>query len=214
MKTQLTILITSLFLFVTNVGADIVVTFSDGSTSGTEFFATTGETVTMFVSVEETLPNSEMTDNFLIGFGLKADYSAVSGSSATVITNSVDAAFDTPTDTSFTGSQLNLAGIDIDFASNGLPQGPTILLGKFDLLLSSPGTTQFSFGDYDSSLDDFVTSTAEKLDGIIFANSRTFDFRITAVPEPSAISLLPLLGMAAMVRRRKKSIKTFSKSRD
>ena len=204
MKTQLFVLLTSLFLLVTNVSADIVVTFSDGSTSGTEFFANTGETVTMFVTVEETLPNTEMTDNFLIGFGLKADYAAVSGSVATITSNSVDAAFDTTTDVSFTGSQLNLAGIDIDFASNGLPQGPTILLGKFDLLLSSPGTTQFEFGDYDSALDDFVTASAQKLDGIIFANSRTFDFTITAVPEPSAISLLPLFGIAAMARRRKR----------
>ena len=65
MKTQLIVLLTSLFLLVTNVSADIVVTFSDGSTSGTEFFANTGETVTMFVTVEETLPNTEMTDNFL-----------------------------------------------------------------------------------------------------------------------------------------------------
>ncbi|MDG1510937.1 MAG: PEP-CTERM sorting domain-containing protein [Mariniblastus sp.] len=204
MKTQLFVLLTSLFLLVTNVSADIVVTFSDGSTSGTEFFANTGETVTMFVTVEETLPNTEMTDNFLIGFGLKADYAAVSGSVATITSNSVDAAFDTTTDASFTGSQLNLAGIDIDFASNGLPQGPTILLGKFDLLLSSPGTTQFEFGDYDSALDDFVTSSAQKLDGIIFANSRTFDFTISAVPEPSAISLLTLIGIAAMARRRKR----------
>jgi len=203
MKIHLFVLLTSLFLLVTNVSADIVVTFSDGSTSGTEFFANTGETVTMFVTVEETLPNTEMTDNFLIGFGLKADYAAVSGTSATVVNSSVDAAFDTPTDVSFTDSQLNLAGIDFDFASNGLPQGPTILLGKFDLLLSSPGTTQFEFGDYDSALDDFVTSSAQKLDGIIFANSRTFDFTITAVPEPSAISLLTLFGMAALARRKK-----------
>ncbi len=205
MKTQLIVALTSLVLFAANVSADIVVTFSDGSTSGTEFNATTGETVTMFVSVEETLPNSEMTDNFLIGFGLKADYSAVSGTAATITSNSVDAAFDTTTDASFTSSQLNLAGIDIDFASNGFPQGPTILLGKFDLLLSAPGTTQFDFGDYDSVLDDFVTSDAQELDSIIFANGRSFDFSITAVPEPSAISLLSLFGISALARRRKTS---------
>lgn len=205
MKTQLIVALTSLVLFAANVSADIVVTFSDGSTSGTEFYATTGETVTMFVSVEETLPNSEMTDNFLIGFGLKADYSAVSGIAATITSNSVDAAFDTTTDASFTSSQLNLAGIDIDFASNGFPQGPTILLGKFDLLLSAPGTTQFDFGDYDSVLDDFVTSDAQELDSIIFANGRSFDFSITAVPEPSAISLLSLFGISALARRRKTS---------
>ncbi len=205
MKTQLIVALTSLVLFAANVSADIVVTFSDGSTSGTEFYATTGETVTMFVSVEETLPNSEMTDNFLIGFGLKADYSAVSGTAATITSNSVDAAFDTTTDASFTSSQLNLAGIDIDFASNGFPQGPTILLGKFDLLLSAPGTTQFDFGDYDSVLDDFVTSDAQELDSIIFANGRSFDFSITAVPEPSAISLLSLFGISALARRRKTS---------
>ncbi len=205
MKTQLIVALTSLVLFAANVSADIVVTFSDGSTSGTEFYATTGETVTMFVSVEETLPNSEMTDNFLIGFGLKADYSAVSGTAATITSNSVDAAFDTTTDASFTSSQLNLAGIDIDFASNGFPQGPTILLGKFDLLLSAPGTTQFDFGDYDSVLDDFVTSDAQELDIIIFANGRSFDFSITAVPEPSAISLLSLFGISALARRRKTS---------
>ena len=77
MKTQLIVLLTGLFLFSANAGADIVVTFSDGSTSGTEFFANTGETVTMFVSVEETSLSPEMTDNFLIGFGLNADYAAV-----------------------------------------------------------------------------------------------------------------------------------------
>lgn len=205
MKTQLIAALTSLVLFTANVSADVVVTFSDGSTSGTAFSATTGETVTIFVSVEESLPNTEMTDNFLIGFGLKADYATVSGTGATITSNSVDAAFDTTTDASFTGSQLNLAGIDIDFASNGFPQGPTILLGKFDLLLSAPGTTQFDFGDYDSALDDFVTSDAQELDSIIFANGRTFDFSITAVPEPSAISILTLFGISAFARRRKQS---------
>ena len=204
MKTQLIVLLTGLFLFSANAGADIVVTFSDGSTSGTEFFANTGETATMFVSVEETSPNTEMTDNFLIGFGLKADYAAVSGAAATVTSNSVDTAFDTTTDASFTSTQLNLAGIDIDFASDGYPQGPTILLGKFDLLLSSVGTTQFDFGDYDPSLDDFVTSASEKLDGIIFSNGQTFEFSITAVPEPSAISLLAAFGLVTIARRRKK----------
>ena len=116
--------------------------------------------------------------------------------------NAVDTAFDTTTDASFTSTQLNLAGID--FASNGYPQGPTTLLGKFDLLLSSAGTTRFDFGDYDPSLDDFVTSASEKLDGIIFSNGQTFEFSITAVPEPSAISLLAAFGLVTIARRRKK----------
>jgi hypothetical protein len=70
-------LLTGLFLFSANAGLDSLVTFSDGSTLGTEFFTNTGETVTMSVSVEETSLSPEMTDNFLIGFGLNADYAAV-----------------------------------------------------------------------------------------------------------------------------------------
>jgi hypothetical protein len=165
----------------------------------------------------ETGDNNELSNDGLVGFGLTADYAALSGTQGEVTANMVDPAFDTPTDESFTTSELNLAGIDIDFASDGFPVGSTIALGQFDFNVTAPGVTEFVFDDY-SALSDFATPSAVDLDPIIFAGGRTFSMTISAVPEPGSIVFLGVVGLGVLAGRRRTSSawvasKTRSRSR-
>ena len=194
--------------------ADIVIVFSDGSTTGTNFNVAVNSTNTFFVSVMETDPNDELSNEGvyggLVGFGLTADYSALSGTVGEVTANMVDGQFDTPMDESFSATNLNLAGIDIDFASDGRPFGTTIVLGQFDVSVTAAGVTEFVFDDY-SALSDFVTFKSDSppdndpvdLDPIIFADGRTFAMTISAVPEPGSLTILSLIGLGVLTRRRR-----------
>lgn len=182
--------------------ADIVVLFSDGSTTATNFDVAVNSTNTFFVSVMETDSNDELSSDGLVGFGLRADYAAITGNKAEVVANSVDSAFDTPTDESFTSTVINLAGVDIDFASDGFPMGTSILLGQFDVNVSAAGVTEFVFGDY-SDLSDFATPSAVDLDPVIFVDSRTFSMTVSAVPEPTAFVAMGLMGVCGLIQRRR-----------
>lgn len=186
--------------------ADIVIVFSDGSDFGTDFEVTENTTNTFFVAVMETDDNDELSTDGLVGFGLKANYSATSGVGGEVVAASVDDGFDKTNDNSFSTTELNLAGADFE-PNDGIPTGSTIALGQFDFMVTGLGVTEFVFDDY-SPFADFVTGEAVELDPIIFAAGRTFQLTITAVPavvpEPGALAALSCVGLAILSRRRKR----------
>ena len=180
--------------------SDIIIEFSDGTTTGTNFHVTAGDTITFFVFVSETGANTELSTDGLVGFGLHADYSASSGTSALVTANSVDPGFDSTFDDSFNATQLNLAG---NIITNPAPQASTIPLGQFNVTTSAAGVTNFVFADYDLGQSDFVTPSSVDLDPTIFSGGRTFGLTlIAAVPEPGA-SILLLIGIHSLIRRRR-----------
>lgn len=84
------------------------------------------------------------------------------------------------------------------------PQGASIGLGQFSVSVSDIGVTEFSFGDY-STFSDFVTAnSATDLDPVIFAGGRTFDFSISAVPEPTTALMFGSAALAMLAPRRRK----------
>lgn len=180
--------------------ADLVIEFSDGSSTGNSFTASVGSVVTIDVFVTETFPNTELSTDGLVGFGLSASYGATSGIAGVVTANSVDSAFVIPTDEAFDNSNLKLAAGTIN-----PPKGTSIALGQFSVSVSDIGITEFSFGDYDPSTSDFVTAnSARDLDPVIFAGGRTFDFSISAVPEPTTALMFGSATIALLVPRRRK----------
>jgi hypothetical protein len=182
------------------VQADLVIEFSDGSSTGNTFTAAVGSVVTIDIFVTETGANTELSTDGLVGFGLDANYGATSGISAVVTANSVDGAFSNPTDEAFSNSNLKLAA----FTLGTPPQGTTIVLGQMNVSVSDIGVTGFSFGDY-STFSDFVTAnSATDLDPIIFAGGRTFDFSISAVPEPTTALMFGSAALAMLAPRRRK----------
>ncbi len=184
--------------------ADLLIVFSDGSTTATNFNVAVNSTNTFTISIMETGSNNELSSDGLVGFGLTANYSALSGTKGEVTANAVDSAFDFPTDEDFTSTQLDLAGIDLDSANDGPPVGTTIALGQFDFNVTAAGVTQFVFDDY-SVLSDFATPSGVDLDPIIFANGRTFSMTISAVPEPGSLVSFGMVSLGVLARRRRRT---------
>lgn len=184
------------------VQADLVIEFSDGNTTGNSFTAAVGSVVTIDIFVTETGANTELSTDGLVGFGLDASYGATSGVSAVVTANSVDSSFPFVNDDAFDNANLKLAGVTFGTP----PQGTSIGLGQFSVSVSDIGVTEFSFGDYDPNptIDDFVTPSGSKLDPIIFAGGRTFDFSISAVPEPTTALMFGSAALGMLVPRRRK----------
>ncbi len=180
--------------------ADLVIEFSDGSSTGNSFTASVGSVVTIDIFVTETGANTELSTDGLVGFGLEASYGATSGVSALVTSNAVDSGFPFVTDDTFDNSNLKLAASTFGTP----PQGTSIALGQFSVSVSDIGVTEFSFGDY-STFSDFVTAnSATDLDPVIFAGGRTFDFSISAVPEPTTALMFGSATIALLLPRRRK----------
>lgn len=182
--------------------ADLIIEFSDGSATGNVFTASVGSVVTIDVFVTETGGNTELSSDGLIGFGLDASYGATSGVSAVVTANSVDSSFPFVNDDAFDNANLKLAGVTFGTP----PQGTSIGLGQFSVSVSDIGVTEFSFGDYNPNptTDDFVTPSGSKLDPILFAGGRTFDFSISAVPEPTTALMFGSAAVGMLAPRRRK----------
>jgi len=182
--------------------ADLIIEFSDGSATGNVFTAAVGSVVTIDVFVTETGGNTELSSDGLIGFGLDASYGATSGVSAVVTANSVDSSFPFVNDDAFDNANLKLAGVTFGTP----PQGTSIGLGQFSVSVSDIGVTEFSFGDYNPNptTDDFVTPSGSKLDPILFAGGRTFDFSISAVPEPTTALMFGSAALGMLAPRRRK----------
>ncbi|MDG2181349.1 MAG: PEP-CTERM sorting domain-containing protein [Mariniblastus sp.] len=182
--------------------ADLIIEFSDGSATGNVFTASVGSVVTIDVFVTETGGNTELSSDGLIGFGLDASYGATSGVSAVVTANSVDSSFPFVNDDAFDNANLKLAGVTFGTP----PQGTSIGLGQFSVSVSDIGVTEFSFGDYNPNptTDDFVTPSGSKLDPILFAGGRTFDFSISAVPEPTTALMFGSAALGMLAPRRRK----------
>ena len=182
--------------------ADLIIEFSDGSATGNVFTAAVGSVVTIDVFVTETGGNTELSSDGLVGFGLDASYSATSGVSAVVTANSVDSSFPFVNDDAFDNANLKLAGVTFGTP----PQGTSIGLGQFSVSVSDIGVTEFSFGDYNPNptTDDFVTPSGSKLDPILFAGGRTFDFSISAVPEPTTALMFGSAALGMLAPRRRK----------
>ncbi|MDG1511874.1 MAG: hypothetical protein P8R31_09275, partial [Mariniblastus sp.] len=180
--------------------ADLIIEFSDGSATGNVFTAAVGSVVTIDVFVTETGGNTELSSDGLIGFGLDASYGATSGVSAVVTANSVDSSFPFVNDDAFDNANLKLAGVTFGTP----PQGTSIGLGQFSVSVSDIGVTEFSFGDYNPNptTDDFVTPSGSKLDPILFAGGRTFDFSISAVPEPTTALMFGSAALGMLAPRR------------
>ncbi len=201
---RLTLLFAAVIFFLSSsqTQADLIIEFSDGSATGNVFTAAVGSVVTIDVFVTETGGNTELSSDGLIGFGLDASYGATSGVSAVVTANSVDSSFPFVNDDAFDNANLKLAGVTFGTP----PQGTSIGLGQFSVSVSDIGVTEFSFGDYNPNptTDDFVTPSGSKLDPILFAGGRTFDFSISAVPEPTTALMFGSAALGMLAPRRRK----------
>ncbi len=201
---RLTLLFAAVIFFLSSsqTQADLIIEFSDGSATGNVFTAAVGSVVTIDVFVTETGGNTELSSDGLIGFGLDASYGATSGVSAVVTANSVDSSFPFVNDDAFDNANLKLAGVTFGTP----PQGTSIGLGQFSVSVSDIGVTEFSFGDYNPNptTDDFVTPSGSKLDPILFAGGRTFDFSLSAVPEPTTALMFGSAALGMLAPRRRK----------
>lgn len=186
--------------------ADIVVEFSDGNGVGTSFDFVVGSTRTVSVFATESAPDTDLSVDGLVGFGLAGTYSATSGASAVVSATTINSDFDFTNDDSFSATEVNLAAITL---ANSPVRGGSVLLASFDVQLNAVGTTEFIFDDYTpGAFSDFASSTGTDLDPIVFVGGRQFNLTINAVAVPEPFSGLVIAGVmvCGIARRRRRLV--------
>ena len=185
--------------------ADIVIEFSDGSTTGTTFDIDVGSTKIISIFLTESDTNTELSADGLIGYGLRADYGATSDASSLITDYNHNPDFNFDFARTFDASSLDVAASAI-----GVPAvtGTSVLLGEMSVQVSATGTTAFSFNDRTDVLSDFATESGVDLDPIIFTGGRAFGLTIvgvTAVPEPSSCAILLGITLGGLLHRRRRN---------
>lgn len=90
------------------------------------------------------------------------------------------------------------------FATSSAPDRRTVLLGAIQVTANSFGSTTFSLADFLAGSDDFIID--DGIGGLLFAADGGITFgtlTITAVPEPSSLMLVGVVGFMAALRRRR-----------
>jgi len=197
-----TLIVSMLWIHAPSAHADLFVEFSDGTTVGNNFSVSAGSTETISIFLTESAPNTELSTDGLIGYGLRANYGATSGTSALVTgyAHNGDFNFDVANNISATDLEVAASAILVPAVT-----GTSVLLGQMDVQVSAIGTTVFTFDDRTAgAFSNFATESGADLDPIIFAGGRTFDLTIVGVPEPSSCAILfGLTLFGAMNRRRR-----------
>ena len=181
--------------------ADILIEFSDGTNIGNSFEIGLGIS-TFEVWVTETSPNTDLSVDGLIGFGLHADYVTTTGTDMVITSATVNPDFDLIFNEDFTANTLEISGSTL---LNPEITGTSILLAEFDVTVTGDGTAEFVFDDLTpGSFSDFVTSTGTDLDPILFAGGRTFALTLnaTSIPEP-AMGITLVLGTGCVLLSRR-----------
>ena len=92
------------------------------------------------------------------------------------------------------------------FATSSAADRRTVLLGSIQVTRNSSDQTIFTLADFLAGSDDFIID--DLLGGLAFAADGSIGFgtlTITAVPEPSSLMLVGVVGCVAALRRRRAS---------
>lgn len=205
------------FSLATCTVCDAAITLEFSTDGGNQFSnqaaASVGDSLTLGVYAVESAGDNRLSDQGLSIVGTLGRYNQGLGSVVAKRANPRLALFFRGDPASDAAGTIDLSGIANDFITP--VKGDAILIGEFDYRIANAGTTTFAFGDL-SSIDDFETPTisgADGLDSELFSidpigvpndRSRTYSFAVTAIPEPSSVTVL-LMGTLTVFRRRRRS---------
>jgi len=189
----------SVLVFDTAV-AQVQLQFSDGTTTGptgTTFNFDVGTTQTISVVAVDTMGTDNLATTGLTTFGFAVDATATPDAASTLVDFTHAAPFSPVTNVT-TPSSADVAGFAL-FPAAGASQS----LGDFEVSVTEPGTTVFTFSDL-TGTTDFGSGLID-LDPIIFGESVSFTINGIAatVPEPSGSALIGLSMLATMIRRKR-----------
>ena len=192
-----------------NAYADYTVEFSidGGSTFGNSFIVDNGASATVSVFLTESAPDSTVTNDGLLGFGLSGVLSSGPGE---VTFADLDPIWDFPSTEEFTATSLDWEGLVF---SNSAPLGPRVLLGQFGYNVTGEGTSSLTFSDIQpgsgSANANWLSGGGAELDEAIFGSESTGSFQLTfsteGIPEPASATILAATSLGFFVRRRRKS---------
>lgn len=203
------------------VAAELILGFSDnggGSFAGS-FDVSTGGSLTIGIYLRQTAPDTVLTDEGLLSWGLDLTSPTALGS----ITNPVvDSAFDQQNHNVTTAN-----GFEWEFGNSmgvGVT-GDSIPLGSFEFRSTADGISLFSIKDrvigegFENAnwfapldiTDPFALPVVydEQIFGVGAANTYQFSINSTAaVPEPSSFAILSCVAGAAIWHRRRKTLRS------
>ncbi len=193
-------------LAVTPVNAGLIFKFSTTNNANDSTLAISGNvgqqfTVSVFVFGDGADANL-LTNDGLFTFGVEGTYddNGVIGPTATPITlGSAWITHQIGDPNTFSSGQFFLAGqSDLNFTTP--VKGNPIRLGQFQFTIDSEGTSNFSFGPDSSNTYTWADGNINEITG------PSGSLSVTGVPEPGAFGILATVGLAAIVRRRKRNL--------
>ena len=188
-----------------SVAQELVFSIDSGMTLTDSAEVEIGETLSIDFFVRDVQGSTTLADEGLIGFGLNVMHTEGFG----------DISSDTPNTTDFEVSNVDedtANGFRWEFftAGDGVAAS-RILLGSLDFNVTAAGTTEFTFADLTPGSEfgqaSWFTPGLSFLDNDIFGPDATdtFNFTITAIPEPAYLGLVGLMFAAGFIRRSRAS---------
>ncbi len=186
--------------------ADLIIDFSvdGGATFISSFETNVGATSTFEVFIREVGVENRLSTIGLVETGTRATFNTGRGQ---VLSISIPQDRLAPRSNFSNASGSGFVLMESAFDQPG--RGSSVKLGEFVFLASQQGATEFRFGDANRLLtfSNFTLATVPAgfdLDPELFGGDRgrTYNLTITAVPEPSLVSLLPCALYLWTFRRR------------
>lgn len=197
---SIVVLLTAVAFPATSHGGIIASFTADGSAFLPSFISV-GQTVDVPLYLRQTVPNTELTSPGLLLAGLGVSFSPagivdVTSGSFGLGWNPL---FSSVTFDNFAGTSAIQSGVD--FGDPAVTEtGGSILVGTLVFKGVSAGTALLTLGDADSGFEDTLDGNGNVLDGsIIFDSTTSITVTSSAVPEPSSLAALGVIGALAAV---------------
>lgn len=191
--------------------AELILSFSsdNGSTFKNDFEIRVGESLNFGIYLQQSEPETVLTSEGLVSWGF--DLAQLSQTPGTISEATPNPAFDFANHNVVTST-----GFEWEYAdSTGLGvAGESVLLGSFRYDATSEGTSVFTLGDRSLGTGpgnaSWFTPSFSELDQTIFGANASDEFQFTinavAVPEPSGLALVAMMGLVALMRRRRETL--------
>ncbi len=179
----------------------IIASFTADGSAFLPSFISVGQTVDVPLYLRQTDPNTELTSPGLLlaGLGVSFSPSGIVNVTSGSFGPGWNSLFSSVTFDNFAGTSAIQSGVG--FGDPAVTEtGGSILVGTLMFTGVSAGTALLTLGDADSGFEEILDGNGNVLDGsIIFDTTTSITVTSSAVPEPSSLAALGVIGALAAV---------------